>query len=50
MTPVISAVSAALGVADWVVREPRAGELTLEAEATALPALADRVMGISMVG
>jgi Ni,Fe-hydrogenase III large subunit/Ni,Fe-hydrogenase III component G len=44
MTSVVSTVSAALGVADWVVREPRAGELTLEAEAAALPAFADRVV------
>ncbi len=40
----VSAVSTALGVADWAVREPHAGELTLEAEAAALPALADRVV------
>ena len=44
MTSVISTVSTALGVADWAVRELRAGELTLEAEAAALPALADRVV------
>ena len=44
MTSVIFTVSSALGVAEWTVREPRAGELTLEAEAAALPALADRVV------
>ena len=44
MTSVISTVSTALGVADWAVRELRAGELTLEAKAAALPALADRVV------
>jgi Ni,Fe-hydrogenase III large subunit/Ni,Fe-hydrogenase III component G len=44
MTAVTSTVSAALGVADWLVREPRAGELTLEAEAAALPTFADRVV------
>lgn len=44
MTSVISAVSTALGVADWAVHESRPGELTLEAEALALPALADGVV------
>ena len=44
MTSFISTVSTGLGVADWAVRELRAGELTLEAEAAALPALADRVV------
>ena len=32
MTSVVSTVAAALGVADGAVREPRPGELTLEAE------------------
>jgi Ni,Fe-hydrogenase III large subunit/Ni,Fe-hydrogenase III component G len=44
MTSVIAAVSAALGVADWAVREPRAGELTLEANVAALPDLADHIV------
>jgi Ni,Fe-hydrogenase III large subunit/Ni,Fe-hydrogenase III component G len=43
MTSAIGTVSAALG-AEWVVHEPRNGELTLEADAAALPALADRVV------
>jgi Ni,Fe-hydrogenase III large subunit/Ni,Fe-hydrogenase III component G len=41
---VISTVSTALGVNDWAVRESRPDELTLEAEAAALPVLADRVV------
>jgi Ni,Fe-hydrogenase III large subunit/Ni,Fe-hydrogenase III component G len=44
MTPVIPAVSAALGVAEWLVREARPGELTLEAAAATVPALADRIV------
>ncbi len=44
MTSAISTVSAALGLTDWAVREPHAGELTLEAEAAALPGLADRIV------
>ena len=42
MTSVASTVSAALGVDEWAVRELRAGEVLLEADAAALPALADR--------
>ncbi len=41
MTPVIATVAAALGVAESLVRERRAGELVLETDAAALPALAD---------
>jgi Ni,Fe-hydrogenase III large subunit/Ni,Fe-hydrogenase III component G len=37
-------VPAALGLADWAVSEPHTGELTMEAEAAALPALADRIV------
>ena len=44
MRSVISTVTAALGVAEWVVRETRPGELTLEADAATLPTLADRVV------
>ena len=44
MTPTSATVSAALGVADWAVRERRAGELVLETDAAALPALADRTV------
>jgi Ni,Fe-hydrogenase III large subunit/Ni,Fe-hydrogenase III component G len=44
MTSPILAVSATLGVADRVVSQPRAGELTLETDAAALPLLADRVV------
>jgi Ni,Fe-hydrogenase III large subunit/Ni,Fe-hydrogenase III component G len=42
MTLVVPAVSAALGVHEWAVRERRGGELVLETDAAALPALADR--------
>jgi Ni,Fe-hydrogenase III large subunit/Ni,Fe-hydrogenase III component G len=44
MTSDISTISAALGVADWVLRELRPGELALEADAAALPSFADRVV------
>lgn len=44
MTSRHSTISAALGVDEWAVRELRAGELTLEAEADGLPTLADRVV------
>jgi Ni,Fe-hydrogenase III large subunit/Ni,Fe-hydrogenase III component G len=44
VTPAIAQVSAALGVEEWAVREPHAGELILEADTEALPVLADRVM------
>ncbi|MBK5256187.1 MAG: NADH-quinone oxidoreductase subunit C [Vicinamibacteria bacterium] len=40
---VVSTVATALGVAEEVVREVRAGELALEVERSNLPALADRV-------
>ena len=43
MTSVASTVSAVLGVNNWVVRELRPGELTLETDAAALPTLADRI-------
>ncbi len=43
MTPLVARVSEALGVVEWAVRERRAGELILETDKTALPALADRV-------
>jgi Ni,Fe-hydrogenase III large subunit/Ni,Fe-hydrogenase III component G len=43
MTSAIATVSTSLGVAEWAVRERRAGELVLEADAAALPALADRI-------
>lgn len=42
MTPAIATVAEALGVADAAVRERRDGELVLEADAAALPGLADR--------
>jgi Ni,Fe-hydrogenase III large subunit/Ni,Fe-hydrogenase III component G len=42
MTPVVATVSAALGVEESAVREQRPGELVLETEAAALPALAER--------
>ena len=45
MNPAIPAIAAVLGVPDWSVREPRPGELTLDARLDALPALADRVVG-----
>lgn len=38
----VAAVANALGVVEASVREPRPGELTLEAESSALPGLADR--------
>jgi Ni,Fe-hydrogenase III large subunit/Ni,Fe-hydrogenase III component G len=43
MTSAIAAVSSALKVPDGAVREVHAGELTLDASAQALPALADRI-------
>jgi Ni,Fe-hydrogenase III large subunit/Ni,Fe-hydrogenase III component G len=48
MTSIVATVSAALGVTEWAVRERRAGELALETDAAALPALADRaVLGLN---
>jgi len=44
MSSVISTVAAALGVADSLFREPRVGEVTLDARPETLPALADRVV------
>ena len=44
MTSLTSTISSVLGVPDWVVRERRPGELTLEAEPAALADLADRAM------
>jgi Ni,Fe-hydrogenase III large subunit/Ni,Fe-hydrogenase III component G len=44
VNPRLSTVAAACGVVDWSVREPRDGELTIEARPDALPALADRVV------
>ena len=41
----VNDVSAALGVAQELVREPNAGELVVEASPAALPGLADRVAG-----
>ena len=41
MRSVVATVAAALGVAEGAVREPRAGELALDASPAALPALAD---------
>ena len=43
MTSAVATVSAALGVAEWAVRERRPGELVLETDAVTVPALADRV-------
>ena len=43
MTAVIAAVSAALKAADGAVRSLHPGELTLDADAQTLPALADRI-------
>jgi Ni,Fe-hydrogenase III large subunit/Ni,Fe-hydrogenase III component G len=44
MRSVIATVAAALGVAEGAVREPHAGEVSLDADIAALPALADRVV------
>jgi Ni,Fe-hydrogenase III large subunit/Ni,Fe-hydrogenase III component G len=46
MTSLVATVSAALGVAEGAVREPRAGELALDAIPAALPALADGAMEV----
>jgi Ni,Fe-hydrogenase III large subunit/Ni,Fe-hydrogenase III component G len=43
MTSKVAAVSAALGVEEAALREPHPGEMVLEASATALAGLADRV-------
>jgi Ni,Fe-hydrogenase III large subunit/Ni,Fe-hydrogenase III component G len=43
MNPVISTIATALGVTGWPLREDRAGEVILEAQPEALPALADRI-------
>ena len=40
----MTTIAAALGVADGLLREPRAGEVTLEIGAAALPVLADRIV------
>jgi Ni,Fe-hydrogenase III large subunit/Ni,Fe-hydrogenase III component G len=44
MTSVLSTVSAALGVAEGLLGEPRSEELTLEVDAVALPVLAGRIV------
>jgi Ni,Fe-hydrogenase III large subunit/Ni,Fe-hydrogenase III component G len=44
MSSIMSTIAAALGAADWSVREPRGGELTLDVSPDALPTLADRVV------
>jgi Ni,Fe-hydrogenase III large subunit/Ni,Fe-hydrogenase III component G len=44
MTSILSTVAGALGVADWTVRELRGSELHVEADAAALPALADKII------
>jgi hypothetical protein len=42
MTSIASTIAAALGVAEWSVRERRTGELTLETDASALGGLDPR--------
>ena len=44
MNPLIPTIAAALGVADWSLRELRRGEVTLDARLAALPSLADCVV------
>ena len=44
MTSAAATISAALGLAEWAVREPHTGELMIEAEAAGLPVLADRIV------
>ena len=43
MTVMERTIATSLGVAEWHVREQRPGELIMDADAAALPALADRV-------